>query len=141
MHQEPCEIGWQAYKIGYERLAGRLIGGMDTWLSAGRPHSKLTFATADRLPGRPYLDVRQAAEFQNGHVAGAIHIELGELHGRIHDVPAGAVIGCGHGERAMTAASLLARLGNHDVAVLDGGPDDYAAAHRRPLLIGRDADR
>jgi 3-mercaptopyruvate sulfurtransferase SseA len=30
----------------------------------------------------------------------------------------------------MTAASLLARAGRPDVAVLLGGPDDWADAHR-----------
>jgi hydroxyacylglutathione hydrolase len=35
---------------------------------------------------------------------------------------------CGHGERAMTAATLLERAGRRDIAVLAGGPDDWAAA-------------
>ena len=30
------------------------------------------------------------------------------------------VVMCGHGERAMGAASLLARAGHHNVTVLDG---------------------
>ena len=46
--------------------------------------------------------------------------------------PAPLVLMCGHGERAMSAASLLARAGHHDLAVLDGGPDDWAAATGRP---------
>jgi 3-mercaptopyruvate sulfurtransferase SseA len=33
----------------------------------------------------------------------------------------------------MTAASLLERAGHTDIAVLDGGPADYAAAHGRRL--------
>jgi rhodanese-related sulfurtransferase len=44
---------------------------------------------------------------------------------------------CGHGERAMTGASLLARAGRSQVAVAVGGPDDWAAAHDRPLDAGR----
>jgi rhodanese-related sulfurtransferase len=39
------------------------------------------------------------------------------------------VVACGHGERAMTAASLLERTGHTDLTVLAGGPDDYIAAH------------
>jgi rhodanese-related sulfurtransferase len=39
------------------------------------------------------------------------------------DLPRGAMlVHCGHGERAMTAASLLARAGHPDVAVFKGGP-------------------
>ena len=33
---------------------------------------------------------------------------------------------CGHGERAMGAASLLEGAGHHDLVVLDGGPQDWA---------------
>jgi hypothetical protein len=38
---------------------------------------------------------------------------------------------CGHGERAMTAASLLARSGRRDVAVFKGAP------HRLGPLVSR----
>jgi rhodanese-related sulfurtransferase len=34
---------------------------------------------------------------------------------------------CGHGERAMTGASLLEAAG-HDVSVLTGGPSDWVSA-------------
>ncbi|MEP6800119.1 MAG: rhodanese-like domain-containing protein [Lapillicoccus sp.] len=44
---------------------------------------------------------------------------------------------CGHGERAMTAASILHRAGRTEVAVLDGGPADWAQAAGRPLESGR----
>jgi rhodanese-related sulfurtransferase len=43
---------------------------------------------------------------------------------------------CGHGERAITAASLLSRRGFHDVAVMLGGPQDWARATAQPLLTG-----
>ncbi|WKG03738.1 rhodanese-like domain-containing protein [Mycolicibacterium sp. HK-90] len=135
--QDLSEIVWQAYKIGYERLAGRLAGGMDAWHAAGRPADYLQFAPADRLPDRPYLDVRQAGEYGAGHVAGAVHIELGVLDNHADQVPAGAVVACGHGERAMTAASVLQRRGVTGLAVLDGGPEDYAKAHGRDLRTGR----
>lgn len=127
--QDLSEIVWQAYKIGYERLAGRLAGGMDAWLAAGGTRSTTPFVTADQAGGGPVLDVRQSAEHTAGHIPGAVHIELGELAARAADAPAHAVVHCGHGERAMTAASLLERAGRSDLTVLDGGPDQYAAAH------------
>ena len=40
---------------------------------------------------------------------------------------------CGHGERAMTAASVLAARGRTDVSVVAGGPDDWATATGRAL--------
>ncbi|MEZ0067265.1 hydroxyacylglutathione hydrolase [Streptacidiphilus sp. MAP12-20] len=134
--QDLAEIVWQSYKIGYERLAGRLAGGMTAWLADGNPQTSTAFLTPDDTADRPYLDVRQNAEFAAGHVAGALSIELGGLAAEAVDAPAGAVVACGHGERAMTAASILERAGHTDVAVLDGGPADYAAAHGRPLIRG-----
>ena len=74
------------------------------------------------------------AEFQAGHLPGAVHVELGTLAAaadRLPDTP--TVVMCGHGERAAGAASLLERAGHHDVAVLIGGPDDWAAATGRTL--------
>ncbi|NUT46002.1 MAG: rhodanese-like domain-containing protein, partial [Saccharothrix sp.] len=60
---------------------------------------------------------------------GAQHVELGDLAGRADEVPREPlVVMCGHGERAMGAASLLERAGHRDVAVLTGGPGDWAAA-------------
>jgi glyoxylase-like metal-dependent hydrolase (beta-lactamase superfamily II)/rhodanese-related sulfurtransferase len=134
--QDVDEIAWQAHKIGYERLAGRLAGEMPAWTAAGLPQATTAFVTADKATGRPYLDVRQESEFVAGHVPGALHIELGDLTARAADVPEGAVAACGHGERAMTAASLLERAGHANVAALDGGPADYATAHSQRLIQG-----
>ncbi len=134
--QDLSEIVWQSYKIGYERLTGVLAGGMDAWLAGGRPQRGLTFATADKLLGRPFLDVRQQAEYLSSHVPGAVHIELGSLRHHLDDVPKRAVVACGHGERAMTAASLLLRHGHRDLAVLNGGPAEYAAVNGYALLSG-----
>ncbi|OKJ91672.1 hydrolase [Streptomyces sp. CB02400] len=139
--QDLSEIVWQAYKIGYERLAGRLTGGMDAWLADGNPQATTAFLTADRAVGRPYVDVRQQAEFAAGHVPGAVHLELGSLPAAAGDAPTAPVVACGHGERAMTAASLLERAGHTDIAVLDGGPDDYTAAHGRQLAQGTEGHR
>jgi rhodanese-related sulfurtransferase len=88
------------------------------------------------MDGRAVLDVRQDAEYAAGHVPGAVHIELGELPARTQAVPAGAVVMCGHGERAMTAASLLQRAGRHGLAVLAGGAGDWTAVTGRPLREG-----
>jgi rhodanese-related sulfurtransferase len=86
----------------------------------------------------PVLDIRQSAEFASGHLPGAQHVELGDLPGRVGDVPQEPlVVMCGHGERAMGAASLLERAGHRDVAVLTGGPGDWAAATGGQLESGR----
>ena len=134
--QDPAEVAWQALKIGYENLAGQLDGGMAAWHADGGPSETTGLVTAGRIAGRPVLDVRQAAEYAAGHVPAAVHVELGDLPARAQDAPAGTVVMCGHGERAMTAASLLQRAGHQGLAVLDGGPQDWADATGRPLREG-----
>ncbi|WP_238153741.1 MBL fold metallo-hydrolase [Streptomyces xinghaiensis] len=131
--QDLAEITWQALKIGYERLAGHLDGGMAAWTADGGAQEQIELITADGIAGRPVLDIRQRAEHTAAHIPGAVHIELGDLTTRSGDAPAGAVVTCGHGERAMTAASLLRRDGHRGLAVLDGGPADWAEATGRPL--------
>ncbi|MGV9774912.1 MBL fold metallo-hydrolase [Streptosporangium sp. NPDC003464] len=142
--QDAEEVVWQAYKIGYERLAGHLAGGMPAWRAAGGSVATTAFVTADQASDGPYLDVRQEAEYAAGHVPGALHLELGDLAepaGHAADAPAGVVVACGHGERAMTAASLLERAGHTGVSVLAGGPAEYAAAHGMRLEAADGGDR
>jgi rhodanese-related sulfurtransferase len=80
------------------------------------------------------LDVRQDVEFAAGHLPGAVHVELGALAATAPDLQSeSTVVMCGHGERAMGAASLLERAGHRDLAVLAGGPDEWAQATGRQL--------
>jgi hydroxyacylglutathione hydrolase len=75
------------------------------------------------------VDVRQRHEHEAGHVVSSANIELGTLTTAPEQVAAGPVLlHCGHSERAMSAASLLERAGHTEVAVLDGGPTELAAA-------------
>ena len=135
--QDPDEVVWQAAKVGYDTLAGEIAGGIHAWTAAGLPAAVTPLADAGRLDGQQVLDVRQRSEFEGGHVPGARHVELGDLSARAADLPEGpTVVMCGHGERAMTAASLLERAGHRDVSVLVGGPVEWAAAHASPLDTG-----
>lgn len=132
--QDPAEVLWQARKIGYDHLAGELDGGVPAWARAGHPTSAIPLVTAGDLDEGRVLDIRQDGEFVAGHVPGAEHIELGDL-AEDPDVASGepTVVMCGHGERAMGAASLLARAGHRDLSVLAGGPHDWTEKTGRPL--------
>jgi rhodanese-related sulfurtransferase len=79
------------------------------------------------------LDVRQDREHADGHVPGVTHLELGRLAEAADRLGAVDAVMCGHGERAATAASILERAGRPGVAVVVGGPDDWAAATHEPL--------
>ena len=125
--QDPAEILWQARKVGYDNIVGELAGGFAAWTATGEPASSIPVVGVEALENARVLDIRQDNEYAAGHVRGADHIELGELVTRARELPdEPMVVMCRHGERAMGAASLLARAGRRDVTVLDGGPDDWA---------------
>jgi rhodanese-related sulfurtransferase len=135
--QDPDEILWQSLKIGYDTIIGALDGGIDAWVAAGQDAVRTPLLSPHDVDGRQVLDVRQRAEFEGGHLPGALHIELGEVPDRASDVPdRPTVVMCGHGERAMGAASLLEAAGHRDLVVLDGGPGDWADATGRRLETG-----
>jgi rhodanese-related sulfurtransferase len=124
----------QCLTIGHDRIIGEVDGGLDAWRRAELPIRSVSFADPnDRMA--TVIDVRQRNEWEAGHVPGAVHVELGALAEA--DVPsAPLMVMCGHGERAMTGASLLVRRGHEDVSVLLGGPDDWQRATGTPLATG-----
>ncbi len=126
--QDPGDILWSAYNIGYTNFAGELYGGVDAWTASGRVLVTTPLIAPASVSTR-VLDVRQDNEFVGGHLPGAIHIELGELASHASDLGTVPVtVMCGHGQRAMTAATVLQRNGIRDVSVLDGGAHDWAKA-------------
>jgi hydroxyacylglutathione hydrolase len=128
-NQDVTEIAWQTAKIGFDNIVGELDGGMDAWVSAGEETARIPLAQAGELNGRRVLDIRQRTEYLDGHLPGAVHVELGDIPKRATDIAdEPTVVMCGHGERAMGAASLLEAAGHHDVVVLDGGPQDWVRA-------------
>jgi rhodanese-related sulfurtransferase len=135
--QDPFEIAWQAVKIGYDNIVGELHGGIGAWTSEGRGTARIDLTGPDDLDGRRVLDIRQRSEYLSGHLPGAVHVELGDVPERTAEIPdEPTVVMCGHGERAMGAASLLQRAGHHDVVVLDGGPQDWVRVTGRRLETG-----
>jgi hydroxyacylglutathione hydrolase len=135
--QDRGELVRQARNVGYEHFAGELAGGMRAWESTRLPVGRVSLVKAAEMAG-PILDIRQTNEFQAGHVPGAHHVELAALIGAADEFDGEPVtVMCGHGERAMTGASLLARAGRRELSVALGGPGDWATAHNRSLATGR----
>ncbi len=135
--QHPADILWPALTIDFTNIAGELAGGIPAWRAAGGKVTTTRLVRPDRVAG-PVLDIRQDTEYAAGHLPAALHLELGDLPTHTDAVPDEAVtVMCGHGERAMTAATLLRRAGHHRVSVLDGGADDWAQAAGHPLQEGR----
>ncbi|MGA9077751.1 MAG: molybdopterin-synthase adenylyltransferase MoeB [Acidimicrobiales bacterium] len=71
------------------------------------------------------LDVREAEEYAQGAIAGAVHLPRGslelEVEGRIPDKSKPVVVYCAGGIRSAFAAKTLAELGYSDVASMAGG--------------------
>jgi hydroxyacylglutathione hydrolase len=101
-------------------VRGFLAGGMTAWRSEGRPVRRIELidpkGLARRLEGDgevAVLDVRDAEEFDQGHIPGSLHIPYQQLPERIAELPAGRTIAavCSGGKRSALAASLLQREG------------------------------
>jgi rhodanese-related sulfurtransferase len=114
--------------VGIAHLGGYLTGGMTSWREEKRPIIRMERVDVETLHERRdevrILDVREQAEWDEGHIPGAAHIPYHDLHG----IPEGldpaspiAVI-CSSGQRSALAASLLQRSGARSVIhVADGG--------------------
>lgn len=131
--QDRAELVRQCHQIGHDRIAGELAGGTTAWAATGLEVQRTPMLDAARIDGR-VLDVRQDSEYAAGHLPGAAHIELGQLAANASEVGGIDAVMCGHGERAATAASIFERAGNTSVAVVVGGPTEWAAATGRPLI-------
>jgi rhodanese-related sulfurtransferase len=126
-------------RIGIDRLAAAATGRPETW-AGDRGVASLRLAKFGDLAaalgvsgGRPVvLDVRRRLEWQESHIAGAVHIPLHELPGRIAELPPGEVwVHCESGYRSVVAASMLAARGRPAVGV----NDDFASAAAAGLAL------
>jgi glyoxylase-like metal-dependent hydrolase (beta-lactamase superfamily II) len=135
--QDLEDVRQQAAKIGHDKLVGEVPDGLEAWRTGGHPTNSIGLVDPASVSDRRVLDIREPSEFAAGHLPHARNIPLGDLPDRTEDVPdQPTVVMCGHGERAMGAASLLARAGHSDVVVLDGGHEDWASATGQDLETG-----
>ena len=72
--------------------------------------------------GARVIDVREANEYAEGHVPGAVLVPLSELEARVDSVPADepVMVICRSGARSARACGYLAELGR-DVTNVAGG--------------------
>ncbi len=128
-------------RVGIDRPAAAATGEPVGWVRAGEklasfPRARFADLAGVRERGEDVvvLDVRRDSERAAGHVEGAVHIPIHELHGRLDEVPSGTVwVHCASGMRAAIAASLLDAAGREVVAVDDG----FDAAGEAGLTVTR----
>jgi hydroxyacylglutathione hydrolase len=116
----------QLIRIGYDNLVGILQGGIDAW---AREYPVETIPgmnvkeLRERLDEVMLIDVRQRSEWEQEHIAGAIHFEGGRVAWEDlpfpHDRP--LAIQCSSGNRSMSVSSVLRRRGYRNVIQVEGG--------------------
>lgn len=119
-------------RVGFEQFAGHLAGGFESWQHAGKPLDLIIDIEADELAmDLPHddkllvVDVRNEAEFADGHIVGASHLSLTDLKDVMHiaTLPeeANIYLHSTTGYRSVIAASLIKRQGLHNVRNVLGG--------------------
>jgi hydroxyacylglutathione hydrolase len=128
--ERTVELVRQLALIGLDQVAGVFdTAAVRQAAERGGASATVPQLTAPELAGRlaqqevTLLDVRSATEWAAGHIPGAVHIPLGYLTDRLHDVPADrpVVVQCQAGARSAIAASVLRRAGRDTVVNLVGG--------------------
>jgi hydroxyacylglutathione hydrolase len=129
----------QSLRIGHDLVVGYVRGGFAGWIEGGLPFESNGRLTVDELAQRLrganaplLLDVRQATEYADGHVPGAVHLFAGDLQDRLADLPRDRAIVamCASGYRSSVASSLLRSAGFTDVTwVSHGFPAWEARGH------------
>jgi glyoxylase-like metal-dependent hydrolase (beta-lactamase superfamily II) len=127
----------QLTRIGIDEIASAAAGPVE----ALAPDGKLSgyrvtdfggLAAEWGRAGQVILDVRRPDEWQEGHLARAVHIPFWEVEQRAAEVPAGEVwVHCASGFRAAIGASILHRAGRQVVYV----DDNWEMAARAGLPI------
>ena len=121
--------------IGFRHIRGYLTGGITAWRAAKLKVETTTVldipALAERLEKEEIvlLDVRDANEWESGHVEGSIHFPYWRLRDEVPDEIRNAekplAVACASGVRSTLAASFLKRAGVKNVQhVADGGVPD-----------------
>ncbi len=117
--------------VGFWNLAGGSVADPMQWTDAGLAVESSAAWDVDRLAGDlragavELIDVREPAEWREGHVAGSLHLPLARLR-EVASLNGGeggrtTAVACAAGVRAAFAASLLRRAGRPDVVRVAGG--------------------
>jgi glyoxylase-like metal-dependent hydrolase (beta-lactamase superfamily II)/rhodanese-related sulfurtransferase len=119
-------------RVGIDNIQGYLDGGFEAWKAAGENCDLIIDIEADELAmDIPHdnrlevIDVRKAAEFEAGHVQGAINMPLDTLMDPLKiatlDDESNLYVHCAGGYRSVIAASLIKRQGLHNLRNVLGG--------------------
>ncbi|MFQ4139791.1 MBL fold metallo-hydrolase [Nodosilinea sp. PGN35] len=140
------------FRLGYDRVAGYLHGGMLTWQNHGLPSQRIPQVPVAELHDQLdrddllVLDVRSEREFLGGAVPNAQHIYLPHLEENLSHLDHTKTVAtyCGTGYRASIAASLLQKYGFASVVNVPGSWQAWQSASlpvEQPRLVGQGRGR
>jgi hydroxyacylglutathione hydrolase len=135
--EEAVRLGRLLEAVGFRNLGGYLVVGMSAWRDAGLGIATTAAIDIETLAARlraddvVLVDVRDADEWEEGHVPGSVHVPY---HALSDGIPAGLqnggkplAVACSAGNRSSIAASLLERAGVENVIhVAEGGVAELA---------------
>jgi hydroxyacylglutathione hydrolase len=119
-------------RVGFDKIQGYLDGGYEAWAQGGEKIDMIIDVEPDELAmDMPHdknlvvVDVRNEAEFADGHVKGAINLPLGEMTDIVRlaefEDNQNLYVHCAGGYRSVIASSLLKRQGLHNMRNVTGG--------------------
>lgn len=119
-------------RVGIDNIHGYLDGGFEAWANAGETIDLIIDIEPDELAmDIPHdnlleiIDVRKPAEFEAGHVKGAVNVPLDTLTDPVNvamiDEANNLYVHCAGGYRSVIAASILKRHGYHNLRNVVGG--------------------
>jgi hydroxyacylglutathione hydrolase len=117
-------------RVGIERIAGTLKGGMAQWTGPVQEIHQISVEDLRReMDHLQVVDVRREPEFAGGHIEGAKLMPLHKLESLVssldHDRP--IAVHCKGGYRSAIACSLIQRAGYENVMNVIGGFDAWLA--------------
>ncbi len=74
----------------------------------------------ERTPGAVLIDVREADEFREGHIPGAVSVPLSAVNGLNYPKDAALFLYCLRGTRSLRAAGILRKMGYEHVKSIGG---------------------
>lgn len=122
---------WRAIHDVYQGNPG-MFGNLFSMGPDAREITNDDAATAYVDDSAVFVDVREPDEWNDGHMPGAVHIPLGDLHRRGNELPQDRkiVTVCHSGQRSLYAVDTLNALGYDDVKSMAGGMIEWARKGR-----------
>ena len=134
---EVKEAAFRLHRVGYDRPAGYLSGGVDAWAKAGQPTQPVALVKPADLHKRMQtgaapviVDVRLPSEWMGLRIGDVLNMPLNHLAEQATrlDPAMPVMMVCNSAYRSSMAAGVMQKLGFKDVRNLEGGGEAWIEA-------------